>query len=195
MKKRTLAAAVLSLAIAISPAAASAESFLSDIEWSVDAGLSLPMGDMAELHSIGFVIGFNGFYPYSDALHFGGRIAYNYLGIDDGGWVGSDVDGSSSMMEFVPMVRYLLPSKETSTMSFFLQGGLGFYRYAFDVEATIMDETFNYDDSDTNLGICLGGGLSLDSGGRTFVFQPLINMVFTEGDSSTYITLTAGITF
>ncbi|HSG27155.1 MAG TPA: hypothetical protein VLA34_01655 [Candidatus Krumholzibacterium sp.] len=171
------------------------ESFFDKLDCSFDAGLSMPMGDASELHSMGFAFGVNCLYPYTDEILIGLRIAYNRWGIDDGGWVGSDVDGSSSMMEFVPQVRYLFPTDANSSFSFFTQAGIGFYRYAFDVDTTVGDVTTNYDDSDFNLGLCLGGGTMFEGAGRTWEIRPMAHIVFTEGNSTTYIGLTAGITF
>ncbi|MBN2070044.1 MAG: hypothetical protein JW814_01200 [Candidatus Krumholzibacteriota bacterium] len=170
-------------------------SFFDKVLFSVDAGISMPMGDISDFYNTGFVIGVNGFYPWSERLHFGGRIAYNKWGIDDGGWTGSDVDGGSSMMEFMPMARYLFPNKDASSTTFFAQGGLGFYRFSFDVDVTAGGITENYDDSDINMGLCLGGGVILERGSRELIVQPMLNQVFTDGDSSTYISITVGMAF
>lgn len=203
MRKNLLLTSVLCALIILPVAEAGAQteagaeggSFFQSLTFSADAGLSMPMGDASELHSMGFVLGVNCFYPYTDAIHIGARIAYNFWGIDDGGWAGNDIDGSSSMMEFVPQVRYLFPSDESSKMSFFGQAGLGFYRYAFDVDATIGDDTYNFDDSDFNLGLCFGGGMKINGGGRTWELRPMLHIVFTEGNSSTYLSLSFGTDF
>ena len=170
-------------------------SFFDDLVFIVDAGLSMPVGNIADFYNLGFVIGINGFYPWSENLHFGGRIAFNKWGVDDGGWTGSDVDGSSMMIEFVPMARYLFPNDETSRSTFFAQGGIGFYRFSFDVDVTVESVTRTYDDSDINLGFCLGGGMILEKGSREWVIQPMLTQVFTDGDSSTYLSFTFGMAF
>ncbi len=170
-------------------------SFFDDIVFIVDAGLSMPVGNTTDRYNVGFVLGINGFYPWSENLHFGGRIAFNKWGVDDGGWTGSDVDGSAMMIEFVPMTRYLFPNDESSAATFFAQGGIGFYRFSWDVDVTVDDITRKIDDSDFNLGFCLGGGMILEKGSREWVIQPMLNHVFTDGKSSNYLSVTFGMAF
>jgi hypothetical protein len=193
--KRIILLAVASLLVLSPMSGARAESFLSKTLFEVDAGLSMPTGNLSDFYSLGFVIGATGFYPYSDRIHYGFRFAFNKWGIDDGGWRGTDIDGSVSMMEFVPQVRYIFPTAETSKMGFFAQGGIGFYRYAYDVDITYDSDTHTVDGSDFDLGLCLGGGVTLDQGGRTWLITPMYHIVFTEGDSSNYLTLTLGMAF
>ncbi len=195
MAKKALLLAVVSLVALIPFSGASAQSFINELNYEVDAGLSMPTGDASDFYNMGFVLGGTAFYPYSERIHFGLRLAYNRWGIDDGGWLGSDVDGSVSMMEFVPQVKYIFPTAETSSMGFFLQGGLGFYRYAYNVDVTYMGMTVNNDDSSFNLGICLGGGVTLDKGGRKWFIRPMYHIAFTEGDSAKYLSLSFGLEF
>lgn len=171
-------------------------SFFDDVIWIVDAGLSMPVGDKSDFYNSGFVIGFNMFYPWSERFHYGGRIAFNKWGVDDGGWTGNDIDGSSLIIEFVPMARYLFPNDDASTTTFFAQAGLGFYRFSWDVDVTdAADITHNHDGSDVNLGLCFGGGMILEKGNREWIVQPMLNQVFTDGDSSTYLSITIGMAF
>ena len=170
-------------------------SFFDDIVCIVDAGLSMPLGDISDFYNSGFVVGFNVFYPWSERFHYGGRIAFNKWGVDDGGWTGTDIDGSSLMIEFVPMARYLFLNDDASTTTFFAQAGLGFYRFSFDVDVTHESETQNFDDSDINLGLCFGGGMILEKGNREWIIQPMLNQVFTDGNSSTYLSITFGMAF
>ncbi len=173
------------------------ESFFDEVIFSIDAGISMPMGDTAKRFSMGFAFGVNGFYPYSGSgnLHFGARIAYNKWGIDEGWGEGTNADGSNSMMEFMPMARYLFPHERAATTTFFGQGGIGFYRFHYNVDYTIGTVKNTADYSEIDLGICFGGGVLLERGGRNWIVQPMINYVFTDGDSSTYLTLTVGMAF
>ncbi len=188
-------------ALIIMPASGgAAESLLDKIAFSGDAGISMPLGDADDFYNVGFVVGVNGFYPYSDNIHFGGRVAYNRWGVEDEGW-GENTEGYGSMMEFVPQVRYLFSPSETADKSFFLQGGLGFYRYAYDFEWTGPDlhggtAEYSNDGSEIELGLCLGGGVAVElAGGSELEFKPMINIVFTEGESTKYFTLTVGMAF
>jgi hypothetical protein len=193
--KKALMLAVVSVVALIPFSGASAQSFFNELNYEVDAGLSMPTGDASDFYNMGFVLGGTAFYPYSDRIHLGMRLAYNRWGIDGGGWLGSNVDGSASMMEFVPQIKYLFPTSETSAMGFFAQGGLGFYRYGYNVDVSYNGIDLSYDDSSFNLGICLGGGVTLDRGGRKWFVRPMYHIVFTEGDSSKYLTLSFGLEF
>jgi hypothetical protein len=194
--KRTAIALAICLFATISPASSDAQSIFDDLSFGLDAGFSVPMGDAADYHSMGLVVGLNCFYEYSENFQYGVRFAFNRWGIDDAGWTGDDVDGSSSMMEFIPQVKYIFPRDEMSKFGFFGQGGIGFYRYAFDVDVTVDPlPTVNYNDSDFNLGICLGGGLTIEGGGREWNITPMFNMVFTDNESTTYMTITIGTYF
>lgn len=196
MTKRIVVAAALCLLFA---APAAAQSFMDEIEWSVDAGLAMPTGDFGDATNIGFSLGFNGFWAYTEQILIGGRIAYDRWGTDDDiGGRGWDVEGHFSAIEVVPQVRYLITDDPTQRANFFGQGGIGFYRFAYDLEwdSDLTTESYDDDDSEIDLGICLGGGVTIDTaGGRSFEIRPMYHIIFTEGDSSSFFALTVGYLF
>ncbi|MBN1885087.1 MAG: outer membrane beta-barrel protein, partial [Candidatus Krumholzibacteriota bacterium] len=171
--KRIVVTAALCLLLA---APAAAQSVLDDIDWSVDAGIAMPTGDFGKAANTGFCFGVNGFWSYTERLLFGGRIAYDRWGVDeDMGGRGWDVEGHFSAIEIVPQVRYLFTDDATQRANFFGQAGIGFYRFAFDLEydSDLTDDTWDSDDAEIDLGIALGGGVTIDTaGGRSFEIRP-----------------------
>ncbi|MBN1164917.1 MAG: hypothetical protein JXB45_10085 [Candidatus Krumholzibacteriota bacterium] len=204
MRNRTLGLIIMGAFIVIGSGGGSAQSFLGEMTFSGDAGLSIPVSNSADQYGMGFVVGVNGFYPYRDNVHLGMRLAFNRWGADDGGWPAvpgtapTEVSGASTIMEFVPQVRYLFNLENTQKINIFAQGGPGLYRYAYDVEASQASPPSKtvYEDSTFDLGLCIGGGVAIrQESGRCWEIKPVFNVIFTKGESSTYLSLTAGVTF
>jgi len=197
------AAFVLPSMVTAQEAAAGAASggILDRIDYTARGGLSMPFGDMGDMFKMGLCIGIDGFVHYRDNYYIGGSIAYNRWGLDSD-FVGDDAEGSGSMIEFVPKVRYLFDRKEGSNKTFYAQAGAGFYRFAYDYEwetdfgyPGVPEETYSADDSEINLGICFGGGIMIhQSESLTWEVRPEVHIVFAD-DNANYLTITGGFTF
>jgi hypothetical protein len=194
----------LALALVLLAAASNggAQTFLDETTCAVDGGLSLPTGSAGDAANLGFCIGFSGFYNFRPNLLIGARLAYNRWGADEEtyevGGIAADADGHWSSFEIVPQVRYLIMPDETKYINFFAQGGLGLYRMAYDIDVDFKSDAIHdisVDDSSFELGICLGGGISLERGGMMYEIRPMYHIVFTEGDSFTYFAVTGGVAF
>lgn len=212
MKQRYLAA-VLALSFMVLTAASNgsaqtaapsgnSQSFFDEITWIADGGLSLPTGDAGDAANLGFCIGFNGFYHYNEFLLIGMRVAYNRWGANEEQWesggYAADVDGHWSSFEVVPQVRYLIMPDETRPVNFFGQAGLGIYRIATDVKIDFKSgpiSSISVEKDNFELGLCLGGGITMEKGKFTYEIKPMYHIVFTEGDSFTYFAVTGGILF
>lgn len=195
------AALVLPSAAAAQEAESESGSLLDRIEYTAKAGLSMPFGDLGDLFKMGFCLGIDGFTRYRDNIYIGGSITYNRWGIDsDLG--GDNADGSGSMIEFVPKVRYFFNMSEDTNKRFYAQGGLGFYRFAFDYEwetdfniPGVPEETVKVDESEIDLGICFGGGIIIEqSESFTWEIRPEVHIVFAD-DNANYFGLTGGFIF
>ena len=192
MKRYPAAMLVVSLLLCAA-SSAGAQTFLDDTMWSVDGGLSLPVGDAADGANLGFCIGFNGFYKYNDFLLIGARIGYNRWGANEEQWerggFAADADGHMSSFEATALARYLILPDEMRLINFFAQAGIGAYRMSTNVDINYTSDVIgdiSLDDSDFDLGICIGGGITLERGGLTYEIRPMYHRVFTQGDAFTY---------
>ena len=203
MKQRYVAV-VLAFSFMVLAAASSggAQTFFDETTWSVDGGLSLPTGAAGDAANLGFCVGFNGFYHYNDFLLIGARVAYNRWGANEEQWeeagFAADVDGHMSSFEVVPQVRYLIMPDGTRSLNFFGQAGLGIYRIATDVNVDFKSgpiTSISAEEANFELGLCFGGGITLEKGGLKYEIRPMYHIVFTERDSFNYFTVTGGIAF
>lgn len=203
MKKRFLTVALACACITLAAASGvGAQTFLEETTWSVDGGLSLPTGDAADAANLGFCLGFNGFYQYNEYLHFGMRLAYNRWGADEEEWesagFAADIDGHWSSIEIVPQVRYMIKPDEMRPMNFFGQAGIGIYRIASDVEISYKSgpiTSITAEEDEFELGLCLGGGITMERGNYKYEIRPMYHIAFTEGDAFTYFVVTGGVAF
>jgi len=195
---RKAAVLIFALLIIIPISYTKAQGKLDMLEFSAGAGLSMPVGDAGDFYNTGLCLGLEGFYPYRDWVHFGGRIAYNRWGVDKGGWAlpQADIDGSGSVMEFLPQAKFIINPNTMGTTVFFGQAGFGFYRFAWDVETTVNNNTTSNEDSEFKLGLNLGGGVTVHQSEQwTWEIKPLFHIIFTEGSSTKYFSLLGGFTF
>lgn len=169
-------------------------------------GLSMPTGDGSEYWKAGFIINGEYFKKFSDNIFIGGRAAWNRWTPDEDelladvgnlGGVSVDISGSASVIELIPSARYYLTTNQGEQLQFFGQAGLGLFIISLDakVKASYMGQSFDMgiDDSDSNLGINLGGGAIFDLGNMKLSICPLYNIIFTSGESTSYFTVNLGI--
>jgi hypothetical protein len=186
-KRITVGLATVGL-VALLAVPAQAQISMQPLEFDVNAGVALPMGDLGDVSGTGFGIGADGFLWTLDSLpqlKIGGRVAYNKFGEKDYniGW-GSKATSSASIIEIVPTVRYMLPS--SGNLGFFGQAGVGLFLKSAEVESA----WGNADDSETDFGITVGGGVSFAAGSFNLVAMPLLHLT---GD--TYLNLNIAVLF
>ena len=156
---------------------------------TIDAGVTLPMpsGDFSDSFKPGFGAAADAFVgiPLS-GLQFGGRIGYNSFGAED-----DFDDGSMSIIEILPSVRYSL-SAPLGMVSLFGQLGLGMY--AWNSELDMGGVTV--EDDGTDFGFALGVGASARVTPTMKLFlMPMYHSIQTEDDATNYTTLHIGIMF
>lgn len=169
---------------------------LDEIIFTPNAGVSMPVGDASDRYNLGICLGLDGLYPYNDHFQFGGRLAFDRWGIDGGGWTGSDVDGSSSIIEIIPEMKYLFNPGTTGGVEVFGLAGLGLYRFAYDVDVTSQGTTKTYDDSELKFGLSVGGGVTIyQTASTVWEVRPTFHVIFTEDTSVKYLSVIAGFSF
>lgn len=151
------------------------------VSFGVSGGLSLPVGDFGDGLSSGYAVAGHVFLKPAAvrALRFRGDLSYDR-------W---DIEGTNASFRSVAGVANALFDISTDAKSMvkpYLLGGVGLFNGRASVSSR---------ESDTNLGVQLGGGLTFQlSGFSTFLEAKYVN-AFTEGDNSTWIPITFGVRF
>ncbi len=189
LKKITLGSVAIAIT-AMLAAPAQAQLTMQPVSWDANAGVVLPMGDLGDVTEMGFGVAADGFLWTLDSmpeLHIGGRLAVNMFGEKeyDWGWGGGKATSDATIIEFVPTARYIFPS--SGNMTFFGQAGLGLFHKSVSVDTGGFGSA---DDSETDFGITLGGGVSMLAGGVNVFAMPLLHLT---GDN--YVTLSVGALF
>ena len=170
------------MAALAAPAALSAQASTDrSLTLGVSGGLSLPTGDFTEGLESGYnLTGHVYLKPATfPSLRFRGDVSFDKWNAE------ANNAGSFRSLGIVANAMYEFPTSGTSIARPYLLGGLG----AFNAKAS------EADDSDTNIGVQLGGGLNFQlSGFTTFAEAKFVN-VFTDGSSLRYIPITFGVRF
>jgi hypothetical protein len=177
MKNRALKVIGFVGALALLPAVASAQD-ASKLSFGVMGGLSLPMGDFGDGAESGFNITGSIYAPLGDKLKLRGDVGYESFEPKIG-------SGNLNVLSFAGNVMLPLGAAASEGgVRPYLIGGAGLYRFSCDGC-----------DSETDLGIGVGGGFEFKlSGFTTFAEARFVN-VFTEDDSTNWIPITFGIRF
>lgn len=173
--------------------------------FEVGGGISKAVGDGSEYWNLGFNVNGSYFMPLSPNIRIGGRFAYNYwspnedelksdFGMSD---MSLSIDGSGTIIELTPSIRFVSPPKGGGT-GFFAQAGVGYFIWkgTAEVSASMMGYSYTeeIEDSDEVFGVNFGGGIILGgSFGRGITIYPLYNILFTEDESTKYFTVNVGI--
>ena len=174
MKRVVLSTAALLVFLAAAPSARA-----EVISLSVDGAVNVPTGDWADAHGIGIGALLNGEMGLIPLLTVTGRIGYIHgLSKDHG-------DGSSQMSH-IPVLAGI---KYTLVPSLYVAGEAGFVRNTVEVEHDSALGGGSADDTDTELGLTLGGGWrmgSLDLRGALFFpdidhMDDVMGLLFTVG--------------
>lgn len=108
---------------------------------------------------------------------------------------GFEVDGNASIIEFGVGVRPYLTQPEASTQFYLF--GMGTYNL-LKSEATISFEgdSEKVSGDENKPGVAVGAGLEFPAGEKINILtQALFRFVFTEGDATNFVGITAGIAF
>ncbi len=180
MQKMVAAAALL-----LAPALASAQSNTRPIGFGISGGLSLPTGDLGDGYDAGYSIAGHVFLKPATtrALGFRGDVSYDRF-------EGKNDRFSTSSLG-VMLNAVLDVSSSTSGIKPYLLGGLGLVRR----EGTVEVGGVEVSDSDSDLGVQVGGGLRFQlSGFSTFLEAKYVN-VFADPNNVGYIPITFGFRF
>jgi hypothetical protein len=198
------AAVVLALSGTLVPAAAA-----RNLSLSLNGGVSQPFGLEYNDYSTGFAVGANGMLWLWEQIGIGGRIGYSRWGADEDVWldrveslISGSVDGSTSILEFIPAGR-IRTVFEDSPVNLFGQFGFGLYLISQSAEltgtlsnGTAIQGDLTGTDWRARWGFSVGPGISLGLGSESILsveILPLYNIVFDSGDAFNYFTGNVGI--
>lgn len=177
---------------------------------TINEGRSFPVGYGSEKWNTGFSIGVNWFQPFlsnNPNLLAGGRFAYNRWtpnaekltrSSEDMDW---SVSGFHSVFEFVPSIRYF-PNQLDERQKVKVFGQLGFGYFLLKSETKVIGSYGSSTDrvetstSVEKFGLCLGSGLVIGNNARVQLeFLPLYYIIYTEDETTKYLTLNLGVAF
>lgn len=184
-----LAGLTLTAAVAAAPAQAQNMDDARAVRFGVNAGLSMPTGDFADLADLGFLVGGTlDIRPATLPVYFRADLSYQRWGVKGTEIEGFDVDGNASQISLLGNV--VLPFATEGGLRPYVLGGLGIHRSTIDIEVEDFEE-LSGKESETDLGFQLGGGLQF----RLTGFDAYIEARYHDVADASYIPIVFGIKF
>lgn len=177
--------------IVIAALAASAGPAAASSTWiGVNGGVGLPLGDFADLADTGFQIGGSAEVEVSPMWSVGGEIGFMSFGGDSdvedvlSFFYGESVDVSFRLIPITAIARLNFPTE--SNVQPFLRGGVGAYMGTSKIDG----QSFSDDESSTDIGFNLGGGMTVASSGNVrFGGDVIYHYIATEDTATNLFTL------
>lgn len=175
---------VAAAALVVAPAMLSAQS--SAVGFGVSGGLSVPTGDLGDAVDAGYSIAGHVFLKPASTknLRFRGDVSYDAFDY-------KNFNTSLRSLGFVG--NAILDLSSSGGVKPYVLGGLGAFNGKTSTQVSSSSAVVS--NSNTNVGIQVGGGLNFQlSGFSTFLEAKYVN-VFSEGNSRGYIPITFGVRF
>lgn len=199
MRTRFLTLAGLAGALAVLPATVEAQD-AKKISFGVMGGLSLPMGNLGDAYDSGYNLTGSIHAPLGEKLRLRGDVGYESFGAKGSN---SLVGANFNVLSFTGnLVLPLGQEASAGGIRPYVIGGLGFYRTSFEVDVLNVSRS----ESNTDLGITLGGGVEFKlSGFTTFAELRFTNVwngsnrgasgLTDDANSARWVPLTFGVRF
>jgi len=159
------------------------------VRFGVGGGLVLPMGDYKDADKLGWLVGADATYWLTGAA-IGIRLEGSYSQTSHKDFGGSPVDGNSKIIGGMADIVYAFGTQADQIRPYVL-GGVGLYNLKVTVPSV------SFDTSVTKVGFGGGAGIAFKVGTgstRVFVEAKYVN-VSTEGGSTTFLPIRAGLRF
>lgn len=180
-----------------------------NVNISAWGGLSIPVSDLKNQWKFGWDVGSNiYFWPYQGNVGLGLRFAYNRWTPDSNGFTlkvgpngvsatGLKVDGSASLTELEPVIRWVLPYRN-NYFSFFLEGGAGWFHFNSNATATGTVDTVTasqtFKGKFNGFATIVGAGLTFGSyHGIGFELEPVFHYQLSSHTPIAYFTTNLAI--
>jgi hypothetical protein len=176
MKKISVLASVLFLSAFIS----STSYALPGATFDVGVALPIPVGSFSDAAKAGFGVGADAFFGIPMIpIKVGGHVAYNHFAAKGAG------SESFSMIEILPSARYSIISLPIAEI--YAQAGLGLYHFGSSISGF---------ESQNKFGFNIGAGVSgMFTPTMSFFAMPLYNLVTTDKENSSYVSINLGLKF
>jgi hypothetical protein len=177
MSRKLLMVAALAV-IALPVASAQAQ-----LGFGAAAGLSVPLGDFADVASSGYhLTGIVNFSAPLAPVGFRGEVGFSQFGVKSG--IGAPSDTKFNMLSGVANAVVSTPGM----MGVYGIGGLGMYRMSTSCSGCASDAT-------TKVGFNLGAGIKFGLSGFSAFAEARFHSVATEGSSTNFFPISFGVTF
>lgn len=164
-------------------------------ELSLAGGYAVPLGNMTDSATPGFQLGGAFGFHLAPRLTLGAEVNYSMLGLSDemealvDAELGPDGDLDLSLTQYGLFLKSVMSSLNSS---FYSRLNLGMYK----ATATASLGGVDISDDETDVGLGVGLGYQSFGLGRTGGFvEANLHYIFSEGESSRFLDLRAGVTF
>jgi hypothetical protein len=157
---------------------------------SVQAGVNLPMGNFGDAVGMGFGGGVSYVHSLSPELWLSGSVGYHTFGAKE------DIPGFDFTFTTIPIMAGVGYALGAGDFVPYLHGALGLHMTTVKVEMTLFGQSFSAEETGSDLGVT-------PSAGFLYYFAPTTalnvnlgyNMIFTEGETTNYLGILAGVMF
>ncbi|MGH7528482.1 MAG: outer membrane beta-barrel protein [Gemmatimonadales bacterium] len=175
-----VAALVLAMCVAVSPARAQAE-------FAVGGGVGLPLGDFGDVSNVGWHgLAAVSFVPTGSPVGIQVDGQFHRFGVDND-VVGAVGDNFRFLVGTANAVYRFQTSEETKFRPYLI-GGVGFYN------GKVTGDNINVD-SNTDFGINGGAGFDFNAGNASLFVEGRFHNIFSDPNNSNFIPITLGVRF
>ena len=156
---------------------------------SFTGGIAKAIGDGSNEMKLGLNLEGTIYNKLNKIVYLGGKFGFNRWSIKDLGIIEADIEAHIAYLEFAGILRVNIPIVEN--VNFFFEPSPGLYVGIAKATVTYYGESRSDSDSETDFGLSLATGFDI----YNFEIKPEFKIVFTEGESTKWFTITAGFNF
>jgi len=159
---------------------------------SISGGMNLPQGDLSEGTKNGSALGAGLVYCLNSRLSIGGEFVMNHYDAEDDlqAVYGSDASADLDIYQYTGFLR--MTAVSSTRHHLYMKGLLG----AYTGKVSVRVGSYELEDSDTELGFGVGGGLQINgSRGSSLYLESLYHHVAAEDGGADFVTATVGVLF
>ena len=182
----------------------SGTSYAADLSLGIEGGISTVVGrSYGDYFDAGYSFGGNLFYPVHPNIALGGSVRSHSWKANSRPYQWTCADGSASVLEIMPAVRFQTSCEKLEPAVLFMQLGAGYASLDSDAVSWMIpdlpEDPVGPEEpvigSQGNTVLSIGAGISVDTGfGFEIEFLPVFDYMFTEDDALMYLSADLGLT-